>query len=408
MIITFEKVTGIKWAGHGVTFLVACGHSATHWIIATIYIVLPFVTKELGLSYTEAGSLITIFHVSAFLANAGSGLIVDITGKRVTIQFCSLIIGGFGFILFALSNNLVVLSIAMTIIGIANNVWHPAAISYLSLRFPKNRGFALSIHSLGANLGDTIAPVIVGALLMWISWESAIGTASIPVFAIALWIAASIKDMGPERTVKYPERISITEYRQGISKMVQDFAILGLCIMSGLRSMTQNGLLVFVPLYLTSTLDAGPLILGVSLMLMHLSGLVAGPIAGLLSDRLGRKVIVLIGLLFTTIMTLVIGMIDNIIVYIFVIMILGFALFAVRPVIHSWLMDLTPKTLGGSATSMLFATQSALSAMIPFCGGVVADLWGLNVVFYLLALFILLATIIIPFIPENSLVKVEK
>ena len=403
LLKVIERMTGIKKGGQGTAFLVALGHCATHWMIGTIYIVLPFIAREFGLSYTEAGGLITIFHISAFLANAGSGVVVDITGKRVAIQFFALVIGAAGFVAFGFSTSLFGLSLAIMVVGVTNNLWHPAAISYLSLRFPENRGYALSIHSLGANLGDTIAPIIIGSLLIWLNWGITIGVSSIPVFAVALWIILIMKDVNSQEKIEEDFVVRKEEYREGLVKMLKDFSILSLCVMSGLRSMTQNGLLVFIPLYLANVLEAGPLILGASLMVMQLTGLIAGPIAGVFSDNVGRRSIVLIGLLITTIITIILGMISNLTLYILVIALLGFALFAVRPVIHSWLMDLTPKNLGGSATSLLFATQSALSAIIPLGGGVIADIWGLSIVFYLLAVFIFLATILVVFIPDKIL-----
>ncbi len=82
--------------------------------------------------------------------------------------------------------------------------------------------------------------------------------------------------------------------------------------------------------------------------------------------------------------------------------VLGFALFAVRPVVHSWLMDLTPPHLGGSATSLLFGTQAGLSAMVPIIGGVIADAWGLTVVFYFLAGTMLVANVLVYLLPHHD------
>jgi len=158
-----------------------------------------------------------------------------------------------------------------------------------------------------------------------------------------------------------------------------------------------------LPLYLTNELAAGPVLLGVGIMAMQASGLIASPIAGVLSDRLGRRLIVLVGLGVTTVVTFLMPSIDQIYVFIGVVAVLGFALFAVRPVIHSWMMDLTPKQLGGSATSLLFGVQAGLSMSVPVLGGVIADQWGLPVVFYILALFGLAATVTTFLLPESVL-----
>ena len=52
--------------------LLALGHGATHWVLATIYVILPFLGQDLGLSFAQIGGLISIFHAASFLANAGS------------------------------------------------------------------------------------------------------------------------------------------------------------------------------------------------------------------------------------------------------------------------------------------------------------------------------------------------
>ena len=72
---------------------------------------------------------------------------------------------------------------------------------------------------------------------------------------------------------------------------------------------------------------------------------------------------------------------------------LGFVLYAVRPVVHSWMMDLTPDHLGGSATSLIFGTQSGFSIIMPIIGGMMADQYGLACVFTMLVGTILIANI---------------
>ena len=81
---------------------------------------------------------------------------------------------------------------------------------------------------------------------------------------------------------------------------------------------------------------------------------------------------------------------------------LGFTMFAMRPVIHSWLMDLTPPQLGGSATSLLFGTQAGLSTVTPAIGGIIADTWGLTSVFYFLAGSMLVANVLVFLIPQQD------
>lgn len=81
-------------SGRAPMLLMGLGHGATHWIAASFYALLPFITRDLGLSYAEAGTLVSVFHVASFLANFGSGLAVDISGRRVALQIASPVLGG--------------------------------------------------------------------------------------------------------------------------------------------------------------------------------------------------------------------------------------------------------------------------------------------------------------------------
>ena len=103
----------------------------------------------------------------------------------------------------------------------------------------------------------------------------------------------------------------------------------------------------------------------------------------------------------TTVVIAGITLIDSDAVVVAAVSLLGFALFAVRPVVHSWLMDLTPPNLSGSATSVLFGTQSLLSALVPPIGGLLADHYGLTSVFYLLAGTMLAANLMIFALPGS-------
>ena len=174
MIAAIERLTGLEWKGQGTVFLVASGHGGTHWIAATFYLLLPFITRDLGLSYAEAGMLVAVFHLSAFTANFASGLVVDVTGKRVVYQVASLAVGAAALLGCGGAQSLLWLFPMVVLIGATNNLWHPPAISFLSEHFPRQRGYALSIHALGASVGDALAPLAAGALL-YVGAATAVG-----------------------------------------------------------------------------------------------------------------------------------------------------------------------------------------------------------------------------------------
>ena len=405
MLQLISRLSGVHWRQQGPAFLVGFGHGGTHWIAAFFYLLLPFITRDLGLSYTDAGLLVAVFHLSALFANFGSGLMVDITGRRVLFQVLSLLTGAGALFAFGATEQLVVLALLVTLIGASNNLWHPPAIAYLSEIYPDNRGYALSIHALGANLGDTLAPLAAGSLLAVLGWQSTAVTGSVPVVLIAILLAVLLLRSDNRSRAASRSPMGLGEYLLGMKRIVRDRLVLGLCLMAGFRSMAQNGLLMFLPLFLIDDLHTGPIWMGVAMMAMQMGGLVAAPLAGAWSDRIGRRPVVLSGLTVTTIVIAAITLIHNDIVLVAAVSVLGFALFAVRPVVHSWMMDLAPSNLSGSATSLLFGTQALLSAAVPPIGGLIADAYGLSAVFYLLAAAMLVANVVVYRLPHQALTR---
>src|SRR5690606_41230424 len=90
------------------------------------------------------------------------------------------------------------------------------------------------------------------------------------------------------------------------------------------------------------------------------------------------------------------GKSDNFILFV---ALLGFFLYAIRPVLQAWLLDATPKNMGGTSIGFLFGTQAVGSSIGPVIGGLVADSYGLMATFTFLAFTIVVANLFIFFVP---------
>ncbi|SDH46873.1 MFS transporter [Roseospirillum parvum] len=394
------KWTGLAGPEQAPVAVVGLGHAGVHWIAAVFYLVLPFITEDLGLSYAQAGALVAVFHATSVVINIASGFLVDVTGRRVLWQTVALIAGALGLAGFALTRDYTVLALLVALIAASNNLWHPAAISWLSRRYPANRGYVLSVHALGANLGDALAPLAAGALLAVMAWGPAAALAALPVGAVAwvLWRTLASRRTGAAGD---HQQVSLAGYFGGMVKVVRDRAVLGLALMAGFRTMAQSGLLAFLPLYLANDLGLSPLAMGAALAAMQAGGVIAGPAAGVLSDRIGRRRIVIAGLGLSTVVILALALAGRPVLFVAGVTVLGFVMYAIRPVIHSWMMDITPANLGGSATSLLFGVQAGLSALAPLIGGLLADAFGLVTVFWFLAAAMLVSNLIALRLPPD-------
>lgn len=390
--VKLSYLTQIKSQGN--LWLTSLGHSGTHWSAATFYLLVPFIARDLGLTFSEAGLFIALFHTGALVANFSSGLLTDITGRRVVFQFISLAVGGVALMMFGFTTQYVVLCAMVLLIGGTNNLWHPPAIAFLSSQYPQRRGYALAIHGLGANLGDAVAPLAAGALLLSFSWQGTAIVNSFPILVVAGVLLIFLVPL--DRPTSEGERrgIGLRDYFSGMGAVIRERAVLGLCLMTGLRAMAQTGLLAFLPLYLVNIMEIGPLWMGVALMSMQIGGMIATPIAGTISDHIGRRPVVVAGLSGTTVLIIALTFVTNDVFYIVGVSMLGLTLYAVRPVVQSWMLDLTPVRLGGSATSLMFGMQSSLAIVMPIVGGSLADTYGLKSVFYFIAAAMLAANIV--------------
>src|SRR5215510_11780792 len=155
-------------------WLITIGHALTHWYPATFYLLLPLIGNELGLSYVQIGSILTTQAVCGALSNIPGGLIVDSVGRKGLLMALSLFWIGAPYLMMGFSHEYWLLLTCAALVGIGNNLWHPTAIPLLAQRFPERRGLAVSIHGMGGNVGDAIAPLAVGALLTYLNWREVV------------------------------------------------------------------------------------------------------------------------------------------------------------------------------------------------------------------------------------------
>jgi MFS family permease len=171
---------------------------------------------------------------------------------------------------------------------------------------------------------------------------------------------------------------------------------------SAFRSMTQNALLTFLPVFLAYELGYSPFWVGACMFALQAAGFAASPVAGHLSDRMGRKSVMMTSMAMTAVVLVFMAVAGKSLAFVFFVAVLGFFLYAVRPVMHAWLLETTPKNMGGTSIGVLFGAQALGSSVGPLLGGLVADSFGLSATFHFLAGTIVLANLFILFMPGTE------
>jgi MFS transporter, FSR family, fosmidomycin resistance protein len=380
-------------------WLITIGHSLTHWYPATFYLLLPLIGNELGLSYSQIGLVITCQYIAAAVANVPGGVLVDTIGRKGLLMAVSLFWVGFPYLLIGFSQGYPMLLVCVALVGFGNSLWHPTAIPTLGQRYPDRKGLVLSLHGMGGNVGDAVAPV-VGAALAVFTWREVVVMNVLPGLVVALLMFAFLGTLklGSRKT----ESQSLAQYRAGLRDLFRSRALILLSTGSTFRSMTQTALLTFLPVYLAHDMGYSPVWVGACLFALQAAGFAAAPIAGHLSDRMGRKNIALSSMATTALVLVAMALSGGSPLFVALVAVLGFFLYALRPVIQAWMLETTPKNMGGSSIGILFGAQALGAAVGPLLAGMVADRHGLLATFYFLAATIVIANLFVLFIPKAA------
>src|SRR4029078_6139183 len=277
-------------AGAGVTtqrsfsevWVVSIGHALTHWYPATFYLLLPLIGAELGLRYSQIGSILACQFAAGAISNIPGGIFVDTVGRKGLLMAVSLFWIGFPYLMMGFSHAFWMMLACATLLGIGNNLWHPTAIPWLATRFPERKGLVMSFHSMGGNVGDAVAPLVVGAMLTIFSWRDVVLMNVVPGIAMSALILIYIgrlykaeKSAGVAAKKLAP--MTGAERLRSIAALLTDRAVVTLSIGSTFRVMTQSALLTFLPVYLARDMGLSPIWIGAFMVVLQAAGFSRSP-----------------------------------------------------------------------------------------------------------------------------------
>ena len=270
------------------TALLFVGHLLNDGFASFFAPLLPLLIDRLDLSLALAGALGTIRIVTNSLLQPGLGHLVDrvqrpwlvTVGPFLTVVAMSLI-GRVG--------NFTQLLIIMLIAGVGTAFFHPAAAALVAAERPQRHGLLMALFSSGGTFGGAVAPIVIVAFverfsLLQTPWLIAPGLLILASFALPL------RHVLPPMERKDVQR---TRFREIPSRLV----LLWLVIV--LSSMCSTAFATFLAVLVTER-GGSALVGGAAISVFLLTGAVSGFLAGSLSDRLGRKRVILASLVLTT------------------------------------------------------------------------------------------------------------
>jgi FSR family fosmidomycin resistance protein-like MFS transporter len=391
-------------------WLISAGHMMTHWYPATFYLLLPLIGNDLGLSFSQIGSILTCQYAAGALSNLPGGMAVDLIGRKGLLMAVALSWIGLPYLVMGLSHSYWMLLGCAALVGIGNNLWHPTAIPLLAQNHPQRSGLVVSIHAMGGHLGDAVAPLVIGAMLTVLSWRDVMIMNIVPgviasVLLLILLGQSGALNTGPGHSGSDPTAAKARKSSpsiEGVLSLLTNRTVVTLSLGSAMRSMTAMTLLTFLPLFLANEMGYPPSWIGGLLFALQAAGFVAAPVSGHLSDRMGRRNIIMASMAMSGVVLLFMALAGRSPAFALFVAFLGFFLFATRSVLQAWLLESAPKHLGGTAIGILFGAQAVGAAIGPLAAGVIADHYGITATFYCLAATIVIANLFILITPAET------
>lgn len=160
-------------------------HGLVHIMELTYPALLSRIEEDFGIRAVITGAIATVFGWAFGSTAIPAGLLTDRLGSRrvVLYAFAGAAVMA---VLVGLSPNEWLLAAALTGLGLAIGLYHPAGLSLMS-QGVERRGQALGLHGFAGNIGQALAPALAIGLAALVDWRLAFFT----VAALAAIMAAA-------------------------------------------------------------------------------------------------------------------------------------------------------------------------------------------------------------------------
>ena len=381
-------------------WLLSVAHAVNH----AQAVILPFIYLRITVEFHVGVETI------AFLAALGSfasgavqlsyASLTRMISRRRLLGVGGLLFGG-GFVAQAFASGFPTFSIANVLSRIGGSPQHPVGNGLLAEQFPaERRGFAISAHIAGGNVGTVVVALIGVPIIAAFGWRGASIAFGLPAIVIAIAILLLVRETGTDRAAA----VASGSVRSAFERILRDRDLRWLYLTSVLGG-GGRGLGVvnlFVLIYLTRVLGFGEDLSGLMYGALIVFSVPTPLIAGWLSDRIGRKPVIIgvyvggaIGFgLFLFAGSNLLGLWIGIVV-------MGLFTFAESPQLQALLADIAPPTIRDASFAVYFTLAfgfgSLWTAVYGVVIGAIGEPAGLPIVFVLMAVtFVLAAAATLP------------
>ncbi len=355
--------------------------SAAQFALNSYPPVIPDIMNEFGLSYSEAGLLMSLLSIMGIFLAVPAGILVIRWGLK-RVGGLGLVVSTIGSGITFLGPSFIWIEIGRTIIGVGNVLILITSFSIIPIWFTKdNIGKAMGLKSLDMPLATIIALNLVPILVNAFEWRISFLVATVILIFVTAMFFLLFKEGSSPKQQRFP--IESLKNKQiwllGIIWGFFNMGIIAYVTWAGTFFIEMRGLPINLSFFIVS-----------AVMLMVIP---FGPTAGILSDKFGRKKFVMMSSLIVAISFLLIPSLPYPMMLLPVITLSVSAAFLPSPIFSLQSKVLPSGNAGVSfGVSMIFSSLGITVG--PYLVGLTRDIsTGMFPVFLVMSIFVFLAFI---------------
>ncbi len=359
---------------------------------------IPLIIPLFNLTYFEAGLAFTLILITGSILQPVMGNLADTKDQRKLILVGGMLLFGASISLLGTAPNFVIFLILCFLAGIGMSTYHAMGVIFISYHFGDKKGKALGIHGVGGSFGHFSGPIFVAILVSPIflaifgkyniDWRLGLVFTVIPavVVAVASWLILQEPNIKKNQKKKFI-----------FGSITLPIILLG--VVMAIRGGVYRGFVTFLPSFFVErglTVFLAGVLTGVLLS----AGIIAQPIGGYISDKLGRKNVLFISLIFTGPFIFLFTFLPFTIMSLLLLFLIGFCIFLSFPIGLAFAAELGEEKMG-ETLGIVFGIGMGAASVIPALMGIMIDLVGFYQSFYILAVLAVVSAILTLFLPKK-------
>ncbi len=348
---------------------------------------LPRFAQDLGASPEWIGWIVAASTITGIFIKVPAGVLSDIFGRRKMILVSAFFFALTPFFYLAVHTPGQLLALRF-LHGFATAIFSPVASAFVVELFEKSRGEKIGWFAAANELGSTAGPLLGGLILFWsssfsITYLSVAFCGLLPL--LVLWRLGSHWEVMANGCKENPSwRQAHTLFVKGVKEIVWHRSILIAGMMEACLFLGIAVLIAFLPLY-ARTHGMNEAQVGVLLGIQLIAGMAGKPLTGKLSDRLGRKPMIVFGLILCASTLPLIALTYSFWPLLSLCLFFGFGMAIVTPSTTALVADLCHNRRYGSAMGVFGTIWDMGEAAGPILAGILIGSLGYLPAFSIIA-----------------------